>query len=247
MSAGSETLSKEPSRIAGMFDAIAGRYDLRNRGLGVGLDRGWRERAVRELNFAGTETVLDLCTGTGDLALAMVDHRARPRSVIGVDFSGAMLSLARGKIARTTGKITLARGDATRIPLRDGAVDAVTIAFGIRNVQSPELAFREIARVLKKNGRVAILEFSLPRSPLIRGVYLWYFRNVLPLIGRLVSRHPSAYSYLPESVEAFPAPEALLEMIARCSFSRAYAVPMAFGAVYLFVATSTANVGAQPA
>src|SRR5262245_55312552 len=115
MSAASDTLSKEPSRIAGMFDAIAGRYDLLNRVLSVGLDKGWGERTVRELNFAGTETVLDLCTGTADLALAMVDHQPRPRSVIGVDFSGAMLSLAREKISRTTGKITLARGDATRI------------------------------------------------------------------------------------------------------------------------------------
>src|SRR5262249_16815780 len=120
-------------------------------------------------------------------------------------------------------------------------------AFGIRNVQSPELAFHEIARVLKKNGRVAILEFSLPRSPLMRGTYLWYFRNVLPLIGRLVSRHPSAYSYLPESVEAVPTAEAFLELLERCSFSRAYAIPMAFGAVYLFVATSTPHVGARPA
>jgi demethylmenaquinone methyltransferase / 2-methoxy-6-polyprenyl-1,4-benzoquinol methylase len=240
--------TKEPTRIAGMFDAIAGRYDLLNRILSVGLDKSWRERTVNELELAGTEVVLDLCTGTGDLALAMFSSLRRPRAVIGVDFSGAMLLLAKDKIrqAGTQGKIALARGDAARIPLGSESVDVVTIAFGIRNVQDPDRVFREIARVLKRSGRVAILEFSLPRTPLVRGLYLWYFRKVLPLVGRLVSRHPSAYTYLPESVEAFPSPEAFLQQLGRCGFSRAYAIRLTFGAVYLFVATSS-ELGAQSA
>jgi len=248
MSADSDILAKEPSRIAGMFDAIAGRYDLLNRVLSVGLDKGWRDRVVRELNFVGTETVLDLCTGTGDLALAMVAQGRKPRSVIGVDFSGAMLLLAKEKIRHHAADepIGLARGDAARIPLKDHSVDAVTIAFGIRNVQDPGQAFREIARVLKQEGKVAILEFSLPRAPIVRGLYLWYFRNILPLIGRLVSRHPSAYTYLPESVEAFPSPEAFLQQLTDCGFSRPYAVRLAFGAVYVFVA-SRSQLGALPA
>jgi demethylmenaquinone methyltransferase/2-methoxy-6-polyprenyl-1,4-benzoquinol methylase len=247
-SSSSLSVSKESSRIAGMFDAIAVRYDFLNRLLSVGLDKTWRERAVRELNLTGTETVLDLCTGTGDLALAMFGHPPSARSVIGVDFSGAMLLLAKEKVERVgAGRvIALARGDATHIPLRDSSVDAVTIAFGIRNVEQPEQAFREIARVLKKSGKLAILEFSLPRTPVVRGLYLWYFRHVLPLIGRLVSRHPSAYTYLPESVEAFATPEAFLQQLGRNGFSRPYAIRLAFGAVYLFV-SAPSDAGAHPA
>ena len=171
-----------------MFDAIAGRYDLLNRVLSVGLDRHWRARAIRTLNLTGRETVLDLCTGTADLALASMARDARARRVIGIDFAGAMLALGKKKI-RAAGlerSISLARGDAIRIPLRDDSVDAVTIGFGIRNVERPVEAFREIVRVLRKNGTLAILEFSLPRAAVVRSLYLWYFRNVLPRVGRAI-------------------------------------------------------------
>ena len=231
-----------------MFDAIAGRYDLLNRVLSVGLDRHWRARAIRTLNLTGRETVLDLCTGTADLALASMARDARARRVIGIDFAGAMLALGKKKI-RAAGlerSISLARGDAIRIPLRDDSVDAVTIGFGIRNVERPVEAFREIVRVLRKNGTLAILEFSLPRAAVVRSLYLWYFRNVLPRVGRAISRHPSAYAYLPESVEAFPAPEAFVQQLRRAGFSTARAIPLTFGVVYLFVAT-TEQTGVAPA
>jgi len=242
-----------------MFDAIAGRYDLLNRVLSAGLDRHWRARAVKALNLTGTETVLDLCTGTADLALASTDARR----VIGIDFAAAMLRLAKNKVRRASGSalrqargapsehsesrggpaastvpaIDLVRADAMRLPLRDGSVDAVTIGFGIRNVEQPTEAFREIVRVLRQNGSLAILEFSLPRAPIVRTFYLWYFWNVLPRIGRAISGHPSAYTYLPESVEAFSSPEAFVQQLRAAGFATARAVPLTFGVVYLFVAT----------
>jgi demethylmenaquinone methyltransferase/2-methoxy-6-polyprenyl-1,4-benzoquinol methylase len=223
-----------------MFDAIAGRYDLLNRLLSAGLDRHWRARTVKALNLSGRETLLDLCTGTADLAVAAtgVLHAGR---VIGIDFSGAMLRLAKEKIRRAgpsaaAAAIHLVRGDATRLPLQDASVDAVTIGFGIRNVEQPMEAFDEILRVLRPNGTLAVLEFSLPRAALVRSLYLWYFRNVLPRIGRAISGHPTAYTYLPESVEAFGSPEAFVQQLRRAGFATARAVPLTFGVVYLFVA-----------
>lgn len=221
-----------------MFDAIAGRYDLLNRVLSAGFDRRWRARAVNALELSGRETVLDLCTGTADLALAAMGGARRAQRVIGIDFAGAMLLVGKAKIrsAGLSGSIALVRGDATLLPLKDGSVDAVTIGFGIRNVEQPAVACREIARVLRRNGALAILEFSVPRTAVVRDFYLWYFRYVLPLIGRVISRHQSAYTYLPESVEAFPAPDAFASHLRAAGFSTVKAFPLTCGIVYLFVA-----------
>jgi len=228
--------AKEASRIAGMFDAIAGRYDLLNHLLSAGLDKKWRKRAVDVLQLTGRETVLDLCTGTGDLALAAMSGERRARRVVGVDFSAAMLRIGNEKVRRAAPAIALIRGDATRIPLGDATVDATTIGFGIRNVEQPAMACREIARVLRPGGTLVILEFSLPRSTALRNFYLWYFRKILPLIGRLISKHPSAYNYLPESVEAFPSPEEFSQQLQDAGFGTVRAVSLTFGIVYMFVA-----------
>ena len=228
---------KTPSVIAGMFDAIAPRYDLLNHTLSVGLDKRWRARAVDALDLPPGARVLDLCTGTGDLAVATV-RRVPGASVIGVDFAGAMLRLGLAKV-RTLGlerRIALVRGDATAIPLPAASCDAAAIAFGIRNVSEPERALSEIARVLRPRGRLAILEFGEPRIPGIRTCYAWYFRYVLPAVGRLVSKHTSAYSYLPASVGAFPPPARFVDIIARHGFVNVRAVPLSFGIVYLYVA-----------
>ena len=231
--------AKESARISGMFDAIAGRYDLLNHLLSAGLDKKWRRRAVDVLQLTGRETVLDLCTGTADLALAAMSGRHRARRVVGVDFSAAMLQIGKTKIDAAWASapaIDLIRGDATRIPLRDATVDATTIGFGIRNVEQPAVACREIARVLRPGGTLVILEFSLPRSSTLRNLYLWYFRTILPLIGRAISKHPSAYTYLPESVEAFPTPEAFSQLLRDAGFGTVRAVSLTFGIVYMFVA-----------
>lgn len=234
--------AKEASRISGMFDAIAERYDFLNHLLSAGLDTRWRRQAVEVLQLTGRETVLDLCTGTADLALAATSGARRARRVVGIDFSAAMLKIGKAKIGGRHTGIDLIRGDAACIPLRDDAVDATTIGFGIRNVEQPAAACREIARVLRPGGTLVILEFSLPRSSALRNFYLWYFRKVLPLIGRAVSKHPSAYRYLPESVEAFPSPEAFSQQLRDAGFGTVRAVPLTFGIVYMFVALKDRRV-----
>jgi demethylmenaquinone methyltransferase/2-methoxy-6-polyprenyl-1,4-benzoquinol methylase len=228
---------KTPARIAGMFDAIAPRYDLLNRVLSAGLDRRWRDRAVEALELPPGARVLDLCTGTADLAVATI-RRVPGASVVGVDFASAMLRLGLVKIvALGLGRsIQLVRGDATCIPLGSATCDAATIAFGIRNVAEPERALAEIARILRPHGRLAILEFGQPRIPGIRSLYSWYFRYVLPAIGRLVSKHNSAYSYLPASVGTFPSAREFSGIIAKQGFSNVRAVPLTFGIVYLYIA-----------
>jgi demethylmenaquinone methyltransferase/2-methoxy-6-polyprenyl-1,4-benzoquinol methylase len=227
--------SKAPDRIAGMFDAIAPRYDLLNHVLSAGIDRRWRERALRALGLMGHETLLDVCTGTADVALQA--HGAS--RVIGVDFAAAMLSVGRRKllVAEEGQRITLVRGDATRLPVRDQVADAATVAFGIRNVEDPERACAELARALRSGGRLAILEFGVPRVPGIRTLYLWYFKYLLPAIGRIVSGHNAAYAYLPASVGTFPPPRVFVGMLEQAGFVDVREDPLTFGIAYLYTAT----------
>ena len=236
-SSSSLPLDRAPHRIAGMFDAIANRYDLLNRVLSVGLDQRWRARAVDSLDLTGGDAVLDLCTGTADLALALATSAGA--NVIGVDFAGEMLRRGQRKVreAALGRQVRLVRGDAMRVPIPDTRFDAVTIAFGIRNVQTPAEALREVYRVLRPGGRVAILEFGFPRTPLLRTTYGWYFRRVLPFIGALVSKHASAYSYLPASVGNFWEPDDFCQVVRSAGFSDVAAVPLTFGVVYLYNAT----------
>ena len=227
---------KTPDRIAGMFDAIAPRYDLLNHVLSAGIDQRWRARAIRSLHLTGRETLLDVCTGTADVALqARAGGAAR---VMGVDFAGVMLSLGQRKVeaAGEAHRITLVRGDAMRLPARNASADAVTVAFGIRNVQRPEVACAEMARTLRPGGRLAILEFGVPRMPGLSAFYLWYFTHVLPRIGRAVSGHNAAYSYLPASVGTFPPPREFMSMLTAAGFADVRADPLTFGIVYLYTA-----------
>jgi demethylmenaquinone methyltransferase/2-methoxy-6-polyprenyl-1,4-benzoquinol methylase len=234
-------ISKSPERIAGMFDAIAGRYDLLNHLLSAGIDRRWRTRAIRSLQLTGTERVLDLCTGTADLAIAAARARPAPARVIGVDFAGAMLRVGREKLRREPlgDRIALVRGDATHLPVADASVDAVTIAFGIRNVDQVALACREMRRVLRRGGRLAILEFAVPTTPGVSAVYLWYLHHVLPRIGRVVSRHNAAYGYLPASIGAFAAPDQFVRILREAGFSDISPNRLTFGSVILYTAVST--------
>src|SRR5262245_4824736 len=234
----SADVSKSPDRIARMFDAIAARYDLLNHLLSAGIDRRWRRRAVEALALAGRERVLDLCTGTGDLALAMIRATPGAACVVGVDFAAAMLGVARVKVrgASLDSRVALVRGDATRIPCRDASVDAVTVAFGIRNVNDVRAASREMRRVLRPGGRIAILEFAIPTTPIVGGLYPWYLHRMLPLIGRAVSRSREAYGYLPASIDAFAAPDELVRILRDTGFDGVSAIPMTIGSVCLYVA-----------
>ena len=239
-------LDKTPSRIAGMFDSIAPRYDLLNRLLSGGLDQRWRARGVSELRMPEGARILDLCTGTADLALAVV-RRSSTATAVGVDFSGAMLLRGLEKVRRdgVERRIRLVRGDATRLPIADASCDGATIGFGIRNVAEPERALAELARVLRPGARLAILEFGEPRIPGVRTLYAWYFRYVLPAIGRRISHHQSAYSYLPASVGTFPPPAEFAKTIERHGFVSVEAVPLTFGIVYLYVAKRAASSRTQ--
>lgn len=229
-------VSKSPARIAGMFDAIAARYDFLNHCLSAGIDRRWRRTAIRSLQLTGRERVLDLCTGTGDLAIAATTATPSAARVVGVDFAGAMLQVGQAKLrdASLGSAIALVRGDATSIPVASGSVDAVTIGFGIRNVEDTAAACREIHRVLRPGGRIAILEFAIPTTPGVRGAYLWYFNTILPLIGRIVSRHNAAYGYLPASVGAFATPDEFVNVLRHSGFEGVSASPLTMGIVYLY-------------
>ncbi len=231
-------LSKSPARIAGMFDAIAGRYDFLNHLLSAGIDRRWRKHAIRALSLTGTERVLDLCTGTADLAIAARTTSPPAARVLGVDFAGAMLQAGRSKLLdrHLTDRITLVRGDAVRMPLADASVDAVTIGFGIRNVEQTAAACGEVHRVLKPRGRLAILEFAVPTLPGVRSAYLWYFKHILPRIGQLVSRHGAAYDYLPASVSAFASPAEFVTLLRQTGFVDIRARPLTLGIVVLYTA-----------
>jgi demethylmenaquinone methyltransferase / 2-methoxy-6-polyprenyl-1,4-benzoquinol methylase len=235
---GMTDVNKSPERIAGMFDAIAGNYDFLNHLLSAGIDTRWRRKAIASLKLTGRERVLDLCTGTADLAIAAVNARPGAARVVGVDFAGAMLrvGLQKTRTRNLADRLSLVRGDAADIPAASGSVDAVTVAFGIRNVQNTAAACSEIFRILRPGGRLAVLEFAIPTTPGVRTAYLWYFNRVLPRIGMIISKHNAAYGYLPASVGAFATPDEFVKILRQSGFSEISAVPLTFGIVYLYTA-----------
>lgn len=221
-----------------MFDAIAARYDLLNTVLSAGLDRYWRRRAIASLRLSGKERVLDVCAGTADVSIGAASARPGASRVVGVDFAAAMLARGQDKLRAQslTPTVQLVRGDAMSLPVASNSVDAVTIAFGIRNVQGTHDALRELVRVLKPGGRLAILEFGIPQAPGLRQLYQWYFLRVLPRIGKAVSQHGGAYSYLPESVGAFPFGADFTRLLTDAGFVEAAHGPLTLGVVYLYTA-----------
>jgi demethylmenaquinone methyltransferase / 2-methoxy-6-polyprenyl-1,4-benzoquinol methylase len=236
-------VSKSAPKIAAMFDAIARRYDLLNHLLSGGIDRRWRKRAVASLRLTGRERVLDVCTGTADLAIASRTADPAANSVIGVDFARAMLGVGLDKLRRRglADRIHLARADAMRLPIADRSMDAVTIAFGIRNVENPAAACAEMHRVLRPGGRLAILEFAVPTAWPFRSVYMAYFTFVLPRLGRVVSGDNAAYEYLPASVGAFATPAEFVALLRGIGFADVSARPLTFGIVVLYTACKAAQ------
>ncbi len=229
-------LSKK-EQVAGMFDGIARRYDLLNHLLSLGIDKGWRRAAIREVAQDAPAAILDVATGTGDLAIAAARKLPAAR-ITGVDISTGMLDVGRKKLAGTplAVRISLEDGDSESLPFASGSFDAVMCAYGVRNFEHLEAGLKEMARVLRPGGRLVILEFSKPRVFPVAQLYRLYFSAVLPLIGRLVSRHSRAYTYLPQSVAAFPEGAAFCSMLTDCGLEGAKARPLSAGITTLYVA-----------
>ncbi len=244
----SSLIDKRESRIRGMFAEIAGSYDLLNHLLSLNIDHYWRWRTTRLAPPAGDGPILDVCTGTGDLALAY-DKAARGRvPIIGADFCMPMLLPARDKARRrrAADRVRFLEADTQRLPFPDDTFQLVTAAFGLRNVADPDRAIAEMVRVARPGGRVAILEFSRPRHWLFGPLYRFYFRRVLPFIGQLVSRsRDNAYNYLPASVMQFPDGEALAEKLRGRGLTDVTWHPLTFGIATLYIGTKP--LGGRPA
>jgi len=227
-------------RVRQMFGSIAGTYDLLNHLLSLNIDRYWRRRTTRLVPPNGNAPILDVCTGTGDLALAY--HRAAGGrvAVVGADFCHEMLVLARRKTQRRSAseRIRYVEADAQRLPLSDAQFQITAVAFGLRNVTDMERGLSEMVRVTQPGGRVAILEFSQPRHWLFGGLYRSYFRYLLPLIGQALSRSKeNAYGYLPASVMTFPDGEALADHLRNHGLIDVQWHPLTFGIATLYVGT----------
>ena len=201
------------SSVRTMFDTVAPKYDLLNHLLSAGIDKRWRRQAVAAMALSAGDKVLDLCTGTADLAL---EAESTGAEVVGVDLAREMLVHGQGKVAGRG--VQLVHGDAEHVPVTSSSFDAVCVGFGIRNVENIEAAFAEAHRALKSGGRFVILEFTTPPHPVMRSLYHSYFRQVLPRIGKMISGHPDAYTYLPNSVAQFPRPDVLASMLEHAGF-----------------------------
>ncbi len=241
------TLDKSAARIRQMFAQIARRYDLLNHLLSLGIDRRWRRRVVELVSpGGGAKWILDVCTGTGDLALAYRRGAGREARIVGSDFCPPMLAIARQKCRRAgaEGQIALVEADALQLPFPDGAFDIVCVAFGLRNLSDPDGGLREMVRVCRPGGQVAVLEFSTPRRRPLAVVFDWYFRRVLPRVGQtLAQNRQEAYNYLPASVGQFPQGEALLERMRAAGLDEVCRRTFTLGICTLYRGRKTSRVG----
>ena len=212
-------LSKK-EQVAGMFDQIAFRYDLLNRFLSGGIDIYWRKQAIKELRQLQPELILDVATGTADVAIMSWKY-LRPKKIIGIDISEGMLHLGREKIAKLllSNYIELKQGDSEAINFSDNTFDAITVAFGVRNFQNLEQGLHEMYRVVKPGGKLVILEFSKPKQVVFKGLYNLYMKVICPGIGKWLTKNREAYQYLHNSVKAFPEGETFLHILQQVGFS----------------------------
>lgn len=236
---------KQPPRIEiwRMFDRIARRYDLLNHLLSLGQDIRWRKKVARFLVNKYDQYILDLATGTGDQLLYLFSCSDRIDRALGTDLALKMLDRGREKVKKRKldDRIVLEEGDAENIQYPDNTFDAVTISFGIRNVMSVERSLSEMCRVLKPAGRVLILEFSIPQNILMRGIYLFYFRYLLPFIGSVISGDGSAYRYLNKTVEGFPYGDAFCQLLRESGFQNVSMYPQTFGIATIYYGDKSLN------
>jgi len=232
-----EGKGEKKSQVAEMFDNISGNYDRLNRILSLGIDIGWRNTLVRKVRNRPHQQILDVATGTADLAITLA-KQLDVEFVTGVDISEGMLDVGRQKVAKKElGQlIALKYGDSENLQYAESSFDLVTVAFGVRNFQNLKIGLAEMLRVLKPGGRVAILEFSKPNNIVFGAIYKLYFNYVLPVVGKLISKDIAAYTYLPESVNHFPSGKAFGAVLTEVGYSNIEIFPLTFGICSLYIA-----------
>ena len=225
------------SPITSMFDRISPKYDALNHLLSLNIDKVWRRKTAKLVAKAQPKKILDLATGTGDLAIALAKHNPQAH-ITGVDFSEKMLEIGKAKIQKQHlgNQIELLQGDAANLPFENHSFDAVTVAFGVRNFEDLDKGLSEIFRVTKAGGQVCILEFSMPEKFPVKQLYDLYFKHFLPIIGKWVSKDETAYSYLPHSVEKFPKPSDFCSILAAFGLKNCQVKHLSFGIATLYVA-----------
>ncbi len=223
-------------QVKQMFDRISGEYDKLNHLLSAGIDIRWRKKTLAELGNVQPDAILDVATGTGDFALMLHDHWPEAM-VTGLDLSPGMLEVAGKKVAKAglENSIDLVEGDSENLPFEDNFFDLVTVGFGVRNFEHLSKGISEMQRVLKPGGKLAILEFTKPRTPVVKQLFQWYFKHLLPRIGGAISGDTAAYRYLFDSVQAFPEYEALTDIMTGAGFSKTYYKPLTFGICCIYI------------
>ncbi|MBK9399940.1 MAG: bifunctional demethylmenaquinone methyltransferase/2-methoxy-6-polyprenyl-1,4-benzoquinol methylase UbiE [Bacteroidetes bacterium] len=226
--------STKRERVEEMFDSIATRYDLLNKVLSAGIDKSWRKKAIDELIAIKPNAILDIATGTADLALECM--RLKPAEIIGIDISNKMLDIGRHKIMAKgyQGIIRLEQADSEQLPYDEARFDAITVAFGVRNFEHLEEGLKEMYRVLRPGGKVVILEFSQPDRFPVKQFYNFYSYKVMPKIGQMLSKERSAYEYLPASVSAFPHGKNFLSILTKTGFKDTKSIPLTFGIASIY-------------
>ncbi len=225
----SSTQTKK-KQVEGMFDSIAGKYDTINRFLSLGIDIGWRKKAIAQLKPIKPQIILDVATGTADMAL-LTYKMLQPQKIEGIDLSNEMLKIGREKIKalQLSNKINILQGDSEAIKFEDNFFDAVTVTFGVRNFENLQKGLAEILRVLKPGGKLVVLEFSKPKSKVFSKLYNWYMNKVTPNVGKLVSGNKEAYEYLNNSVQAFPESQNFLNILHETGFTQTYLKSLSLG------------------
>lgn len=223
-------------QVREMFDSIAPAYDFMNRAMTFGIDKIWRRKAVAKLKKYGVKSILDVATGTGDLALLLY-RKLQPKRISGIDLSEGMLAIARekAKAAGLASVIDFEVGDCLALKYKEGTFDAVTVAYGVRNFEHLEQGYAEMYRVLSKGGVLCVIELSTPRNPLCLAFYRFYTRYLIPFVGRMVSKDTRAYSYLPESIAAVPQGEEMLDIMRRAGFTGCRCYPLTFGTCTIYM------------
>ena len=231
-----ESIGKK-EQVAKMFNNISPKYDLLNHLLSLGIDIRWRKKAIKLLKSDSPKSILDVATGTADFAIQSLS--LQPEKVIGIDISDGMLEVGRKKIKRKqlTDIISLENGDSENLRFSDNTFDAVIVAFGVRNFENLENGLINMHRVLKRGGKVVILEFSKPTSFPFKQLYNIYFTSILPTIGNVISKDNSAYTYLPESVQAFPQGSKFIQILENTGFNQPECIPLTFGICSIYTAT----------